>query len=219
MSLIQHSFFPRSMFDMDQWFKAPYRGPSTLDLFDPFDELDHTIARNLHWLNKPEFLQLMPLFPKVPQKYRITVDCSGYSPKSIKTDIKHNKLVVQGREEQKQEHGDFSSREFRKTYELPANCDMDKIVSFMSGGRLVIEVPLKETQASPNADLIPQIVDNKDGSKNVSVKFSIPANIDPSKVQVSVKDRDLIFRAEDRVEKPDSVSNYYFYKVFLSQKF
>jgi len=198
---------------MDQWIRAPYRGPSTLDLFDPFDELDHTISRNLHWLNKPEFLQLVPLFPKVPQKYRITVDCSGYSPKSIKTDVQGNKLVVHGREEQKDEGDDFSIREFKKTYTLPDNCEKDKLVSFMaSGGKLVIEVPLKETKQSPNADLFPQIVDNKDGSKTVNVKFHVPEHIDPSKVSVSIKDRDVIFRAEDHVKKPDSVSNFYFYK-------
>lgn len=213
MSLLQHTFFPRSVFDMDQWYRAPYQGPSTLDLFDPFDELDNTISRNLHWLNKPEFLKLVPLFPKVPQKYRITVDCSGYSPNSIKTDIKNDKLVVYGREEHKEESDDFSIREFKKTYELPPNCEKDKLVTFVAaGGKLVIEVPLKETDISPNKDLFPRIVDNQDGSKTVNVKFNIPKNIDPSKVSVSVKDRDIIFRAEDKVTKPDKLSNFYYYK-------
>lgn len=214
MSLLQHGFFPRSMFDMDQWFRAPYQGPSTLDLFDPFDELDHTISRNLHWLNKPEFLNYMPLFPKVPQKYRITVDCAGYSPNSISTEIKDkNKLIIHGREESKHDE-DFSIKEFKKTYHLPDNCESDKLVSFMaSGGKLVIEVPLKETKQSPNADLFPQISENKEGGKSVTMKFVLPENVDPSKASISVKDRDLIFRVEDKVEKPDKTSKFYFYKV------
>ena len=41
MSLIQHSLFPRSMLDMDTWFRP------TLDVFDPFDELDTMLGRNL----------------------------------------------------------------------------------------------------------------------------------------------------------------------------
>lgn len=43
MSLIQHSFFPRSLFDVDPWFQPRNLGlgypSSTLDVFDPFDEL------------------------------------------------------------------------------------------------------------------------------------------------------------------------------------
>jgi HSP20 family molecular chaperone IbpA len=143
-----NSYFPhaRSSFDMDQWLKAPYLGTSsTLDLFDPFDELDHAISRNLAWLNKPDFLNLVPLFPKVPQKFRITVDCTGFQPKSIKTDLDKDqkKLVVSGREENREQGDDYSIREFKKTYDFPQNCDPDKLVSFMtSGGKLVIEVPL-----------------------------------------------------------------------------
>ena len=77
MSLIPHSFFPRSAFDTNQWMK-PIVNPlatsalanpfNTLDFFDPFDELDHMVGRNLEWLNKPDFMPQMPLLPRVPQK-------------------------------------------------------------------------------------------------------------------------------------------------------
>ncbi|CAF0836077.1 unnamed protein product [Brachionus calyciflorus] len=213
MSVLEHRFFPRSMFDMDQWFKEPSKGPSTLDLFDPFDELDHTISRNLHWLNKPEFLNFMPLFPKVPQKYRITLDCADFSPANVNTEItNNNKLVVHGREESKT-GDDFSIREFKKNYQLPQNCEGDKLVSFMtSGGKLVIEVPLKETEESPNSDLFPQIVEGSDGTKMVKIRFVLPKNVDPSKASVNVKDRDIVFRCEDQVEKKDKTSKFYFYK-------
>jgi hypothetical protein len=43
MAIIRHSFLPRSMFDMDSWFRP------TSDLFDPFDEMDHMLGRNLEW--------------------------------------------------------------------------------------------------------------------------------------------------------------------------
>lgn len=214
MALIPHGFFPRSMFDMDQWFKPAHLGPSTLDLFDPFDELDHTIGRNLEWLNKPEFISAFPLVPRVPQKYRITVDVTGYSPKSIKTEVIGRKLIVTGREEDKT-HGsdDFHIKEFKKTYELPENCETEKLISFVTThGHLVIECPLKETTLHPNTDLFPKIVDDNKGGKQVTLKFTVPEKIDPSKVSVHIKDRDLIVKAEDKVEKPDSVSKFYYYK-------
>jgi HSP20 family molecular chaperone IbpA len=213
MALLPHNFFPRSMFNMDQWFKPPHMGPNTLDLFDPFDELDHTIGRNLQWLNKPEFIQPLSLMPKVPQKYRIIVDCVGYSPKSIKTDLVGHKLVVIGREEVRHEGEDFSIKEFKKTYQLPEHAETDKLVSFMTTeGQLVIEVPLKETQHHQISDLFPQIVDTPTGGKSVQLKFTVPENIHPEKISVSIKDRDLIVKAEDKVEKPDGISKFYYYK-------
>lgn len=214
MSLIPHGFFPRSQFDMDQWFKPPHLGPNTLDLFDPFDELDHTISRNLEWINKPEFLQsLLPVAPKVPQKYRITVDCSGYSPKSIKTELKDHVLTVSAREEDRHENDDFSVREFKKTYNLPKNAIFEQLVSFMTAqGQLVIEVPLRETELHMNMDLFPKIVDAENGSKAVSLNVRLPEKIDPSKVRVNIKDRDLIVIADDKIEKPDSISKFHYYK-------
>jgi HSP20 family molecular chaperone IbpA len=219
MALIPHSFFPRSAFDMDEWFKSagnpnPLLAPNTLDLFDPYDELDHMIGRNLQWLNKPEFIQpLQALLPKVPQKYRIIVDCVGYKPESIKTDIKGHRLVVAGREEVKHEGEDFSVKEFKKTYQLPAHSEPEKLVSFMtSHGQLVIEVPLKETALHLNNDLFPVVVDTEKGGKAVQLQFTVPENIDPSKISVSVKDRDLIVKAEDKVDKPDGISKFYYYK-------
>jgi len=210
MSLIPHGYFPRSAFDMDRWIDPSLGGPSTMDLFDPFDELDHMMSRNLQWLSRPD----IPLaLPSVPQKYRITLDCLGYSPASIKTDVKGNKLTVSGKEEIKDDRGDFHVKEFKKTYTLPAHAEADKLASFMTrNGQLVIEMPLKEIAKHSNDDLFPRVVDSSNGGKAVQMKFHMPDNIDPSKVHVSVKDRDLIVKAEDKVEKPDGVSRFYYYK-------
>lgn len=210
MALLPHGFFPRSKFDTDEWFRTN-SGLSTLDMFDPFDELDHMIGRNLNWLSRPDFM--MPALPRVPHKYRITVDCTGYAPKSIKTEVNGHKLTVSGREEVKLEDGDFSIKEFKKTYDLPVEAETDKLVSFMtSHGHLVIEVPLKETNQHPHSDLFPHIVDAPNGNKIVQMKFNLPENVDPSKASVSIKDRDLIVRVEDKIEKPDQTSRYFYYK-------
>jgi HSP20 family molecular chaperone IbpA len=198
---------------MDQWFRPGHHGHSTLDLFDPFDELDHVMSRNLEWLNKPEFSQPLPWVPKVPQKYRITVDVVGYNPKSIKTEVKDFRLTVTGREEVKKHDDDYSIKEFKKTYDLPKSAEVEKLVSFVAPhGELVIEVPLKETESHQNTDLFPKIIDTPEGGKQVSLNFGVPEKIDPHKISVNIKDRDLIVKAEDKVQNADGVSKFYYYK-------
>jgi HSP20 family molecular chaperone IbpA len=209
---------------MDQWFKpmdtlVPFTPttmmpftPTTLDMFDPFDELDHSVARNMQWLNKPEFIKPFD-FPNVPQKYRITLDIFGFSPKSIKTEWVNNKLVVTGREEVRHEGEDFTIKEFKKTYELPTNAEHEKLVSFVtSHGQLVLEVPLKEAPMFMNAELFPQVLDQMDGTKQVWFNTTLPAGIDPTKVHVTCKDRDIIIKAEDIRKKPDGISKMHYYK-------
>lgn len=208
MALITHGYFPRSMFDMDSWFTP------TLDIFDPFDDLDHMLGRNLEWLTIPTFMKRRQ--PRVPRKYRITLDCAGYNPKSIKTEIQNNKLILYGKEEDKNENGDYSTKEFRKSYNLPENAEVDKLVSFMTrNGHLVVEVPLKvETQSAVTNtdDLFPKLVESNDGKKYVTMNCSVPTNIDPSKLTVTCKDRDIIIKAEENQETNDTKSRMYYYK-------
>jgi len=197
------------MMDMDTWMK-PFGPLSTLDAFDPFDELDHTMGRNMQWLNRPEF---MPVMPRVPQKYRVTLDCVGYSPSSIKTEWKGNQLNVSAREEVKDaETGDFSVKEFKKTYTMPPNAECDKMVSFMTGdGQLCIEVPLRESERHMNVDLFPQVVD-ENGGKAVKMAFAVPENIAPEHIHVNIKDRCLVVKAEEKKSRPDGVSKFHYYK-------
>jgi HSP20 family molecular chaperone IbpA len=203
---------PRAFFDMNQWIKPlstmPF-APTTLEIFDPFDNMDTMLGHNMHWLNKPEFKSL---FPAVPQKYRITVDCFGYKPKSITCNWINNKLVVCGREEVKDEHEDFSIKEFKKSYDLPVNAVPEKLVSFFTGGQFVIDVPLKETPLFKNSELVPQIIDTMEGGKVVEMTCAIPEGICPTKIHVTCKDRDLIIKAEDCQKKPDGITKFHYFK-------
>lgn len=223
MSLIKHNFFPRSMLDYDIWHRPldVNLGPSTLDLFDPFDALDHTLCRNLHWLDRPDFLEdiVGPVTPKVPHKYRIKVDCHGFNPNSIKTEITSDKskLIVSAKEGETtaNDDGDYSVKEFRRTYKLPNHVEVDKMVSFVTGNsQLVVEFPVleKKKRRESGGELFPVVSEDKDGNKKVCMNLDLPANIDPSKVKVVCKDRDVIVQAEDKVEKPDGVSQFYYYR-------
>jgi len=213
------------MFDTDTWMPSSLTTglnplttsfmPSALDIFDPFDDLDRMMSRNMQWIDRPASW-MQSVAPVVPQKYRISIDCAGFSPDSIKTEMKDQQgkkvLCIAGQEvsgTKGSEH--YVNKELHKQYNLPENIEVDKIASFMGpGGQFVVEFPLKETATTPNLGLLPQIVD-KAGQKQVEMKFPIPTNIDPNKVQVSVKDRDLIMRVEDKCESPDSISRVHIY--------
>jgi HSP20 family molecular chaperone IbpA len=73
-------------------------------------------------------------------------------------------------------------------------------------------MPLRETTTHPDSDLFPKITDVAGGGKMVSLNFRVPASIDPAKCHVTIKDRDLIVKAEDKVQRPDGTTKFYYYK-------
>jgi len=211
MSVVRHSHFPRSMFDLDLWNRPFEFGPSALDMFDPFDELDMQMGNSLNWLSKPFFRG--PLY--VPQKYRVTVDVSGFKPESIKTEIKNDKLVISAHEGNNRSNGDkedddYSIKEFKKSYKLPHNLETDQLTSFVTrGGHLVVEIPLKEESES---DFMPQIVDTDDGHKAVNMKMALPHEINPSEITVTAKDHDIIVKGQHCDKSDNSFSEFKYYR-------
>lgn len=204
------------MYDMDRWMdapilKSPTMGLTTLDLFDPFCDLDRMMSRNIQWMDRPIDM-LKAIQPIVPRKYRITIDCAGYNPESITTTMReannHHHLDVHALEETgKPNEKDYIKKEMKKSYTLPKDVVHDQMVSFMTpGGTMVIEFPLKTETTALTQALLPQIVGNE-----VKMSFQIPDNVDPSKVHISLKDRDVIMKVEDKIETPDSVSRVHIY--------
>lgn len=227
MSLIPHTFFPRSMFDwmpsttslLNQFAPMQSLMPSMMDFFDPFEDLDRMMSPNMQWINQP--VGLLPpiesLLPKAPQRHRITIDCQGFNPQSIKTDIAETNgqrnLIVTGCEESgAPDSQDFSKREFKRTYALPRNAQHDKLVSYMApSGQLIVDVPLMQQEGSALTSFLPRVVDTSDGGQGVQLQLQLPTNVDPSKIQVTVRGHDLIVKVEDKSETPDSYSRVHIY--------
>jgi len=216
MSLLKATFFPRSLFDVDLWSRPVPFGPSALDIFDPFDDLDMVMNNSLNWLTRPDFIRSSYEQPKIPQKYRVSVDCAGYSPNSIKTNINENKLVITGQEGEDKKHQDedFSIKHFKKTFDLPKDVQTDQMASFLTtNGQLVVEIPRKQEKVERQGDVMtPQIVDTKDGGKEVKLQLALPDQIDASQVSITAKDRDVIVKGEYKDTKPDSRSQVYYYR-------
>jgi len=189
--------------------------PLALDLFDPFDELDRMQFSNMvNWLERP---MAAALLPKVPQKYRVTVNCAGYNPKAIKCEIAGDKLVVSGKEggDAKTTGDDHEHRSFKRTFRLPKLVERDQMTSFMDNrGTLVIDIPYKMDESGQLDDgLEPQVVDLADGHRAASLNMALPVqHVDPKHVQVTAKDRDIIVRAHDKSETPTSSSSVSFYR-------
>jgi HSP20 family molecular chaperone IbpA len=151
--------------------------------------------------------------PRVPEKYRISVRCPGFSDECIKTEVtgnNNNKLIVSAKEgEPSEEGGDFSRREMKRTFDLPKNVETKNMMSFRVGNTLIVEFPFKQTKKQMDA-LLPLITDTEGGGKKVVLNVSIPDNIDPSKVSVTCKDREVIVKANYREQKENSESAVYF---------
>lgn len=139
-----------------------------------------------------------PLVGLASNNLRITLDCSGYSPKSIKTDVIGNKITVTAREEDRQNVDNYTIKEFKRSYDLPKNADVEKLQSFIApSGQLYIEVPVKLPKYE---ETLPKISDD---GKNFTMIYTIPDYVDPSKVTVSSKERDIIIKSEDKADLGD----------------
>jgi HSP20 family molecular chaperone IbpA len=121
--------------------------------------------------------------------------------------VKGDKLLVSGCEGDKTKtEGDYSFKEFKRSFDLPKNIETDKLASFITNnGMLIIEFPIKKALKS----VFPKILD-VEGKKSVELDLSIPDNVDPNKVSVTCKDRDLIVRADYKVQKPDGFSKIHY---------
>jgi len=159
--------FPRQLFDFENFF-----GPS-LDLFDPFDEIDlasHRMQSALQWLQDPPRLQreLCPVtgHKKRPHsdKFRVTLDVKDYKPEDLSVKVVGRKLYIDGKQEFR-DGEDFSNKEMRKTYDLPENASFEHMTSFLTTkGTLVVEFPLV-TQAKERDDHHHQLQKYRDNAK------------------------------------------------------
>ena len=81
------------------------------------------------------------------RRFEINIDVDGFKPNEldVKLEADRGVLSVSGRS---------ASREFRKQYQMPANCELDKLNSALSKeGVLVIEAPKKRPEL-PSAKTI-----------------------------------------------------------------
>ena len=57
--------------------------------------------------------------PALSEKFRVQLNVAGFNPDTIQTRIDGRKVIVEAKQEERHASGDFSVREFRKSYDLP----------------------------------------------------------------------------------------------------
>jgi len=138
---------------------------------------------------------------KMPQRFRVLIDCTSCNPKLLKTHIKtvndQKHLVVCTDEQKIKKGGDTSligCKNFKRTYTLPKQVDIKKMISCVTpNGQFVVEFPLEEEACSLNIDMVPKIEKTPEG-RMMTLRVPIPQSIDPTKVTLMAKDRDVIVR-------------------------
>ncbi|KAL7669722.1 hypothetical protein ACOME3_004670 [Neoechinorhynchus agilis] len=203
-------WFRRNFFDFDNLF-----GPA-LDLFDPFDDYDlslrPSVRPSIFWINEPPtLLDVHGRRRPRPEKFRVTLNVQGFDKKDLKTEIINGRLVVSARRHDKcNKTGDFDSREFQKSFEVPKNAIADQMTSFVTGGGvLVVEIPLKmeERDVKPSG--------GHGQKKKIEMNVDV-SSFKPNDVQVSLKDNELVVKAEHSTQQSEDgkqgFSRSYYYK-------
>jgi HSP20 family molecular chaperone IbpA len=131
----------------------------------------------------------------------------------------------------------YTLREFKRTYRLPAHAETEKLASYRApNGKLIIEIPLGTVQhenkspaiqhdprlaASTLDDVDHRIIEDilprvSDDGKQILMSFQLPTGgdkvIDASNIKVTLKDRDVIVVIEDDNTNADDLSQFFFYK-------
>jgi len=207
--------FPRQVYNMDrQWStNMPIMHRNPLEHFDPYDQVDQVLSRtHLKWLQRPSEMSTTSTQRDVPHRYRITLNCVGVDPKTIKIELKETKsgqqqvLRVCGLEQagNSQSSNDFMRHELKKSLTLPQNIEHNKMVSFLtSDGKLIIEFPMMKSD-SMKKDVSPN-------DKELKLRLPLPRNISADKIHLLVKDRDLIMRVEEQQVMPDSITRIHIF--------
>jgi HSP20 family molecular chaperone IbpA len=153
-----------------------------LDCFDPWENSDShptrvvIVPKSFHWVNEPQphtaHQRHHPAKRSVPhaQKFRVQLNVAGYDPKTIKTRVEGQKVIIEAKQEERQSDGDFHVREFRKSYPLPEHAgqsnllrsspvstssllDVEHLTSYVTPNHmLLIEIPIRKPDPPASAE-------------------------------------------------------------------
>lgn len=88
-------------------------------------------------------------------KFQVNLDVQHFHPEEISVKTADGYIVVEGKhEEKKDEHG-FVSRQFKRRYALPENCNPDTVESKLSSDGVLTVVAPKITAGVKNERAIP----------------------------------------------------------------
>lgn len=89
-------------------------------------------------------------------KFQVILDVQQFAPNEITVKTSGNSIIVEGKHEEKQDEHGFISRHFVRRYVLPADNDINDVVSSLSSdGILTVTAPKKSLQQPSGERVVP----------------------------------------------------------------
>lgn len=86
-------------------------------------------------------------------KFQVTLDVSQFSPDEVTVKVVDKNVVVEAKHEEKEDEHGWVSRQFKRKYIVPSQCDIEQVESHMSSdGILSITAPRKEPLPSEGSE-------------------------------------------------------------------
>ncbi|CAG9762318.1 unnamed protein product [Ceutorhynchus assimilis] len=158
----------RDWWDEEDWFTRPSRlldqhfgvGLRRDDLMNSIRSFPRSSALTRNYLrpwNTSTVLQRQESGSTIQQdkeKFQIILDVQHFGPNEITVKTTGNSICVEGKHEEKQDEHGFISRHFVRRYLLPAENDIEEVVSSLSSdGILTITAP-KKVDKPKNTDRV-----------------------------------------------------------------
>lgn len=90
------------------------------------------------------------------EKFQVILDIQQFAPNEISVKIANNSVVVEGKHEEKQDEHGYISRHFVRRYMLPADHDINDVVSSLSSdGILTVTAPKKSLKPVVTDRVVP----------------------------------------------------------------
>jgi HSP20 family molecular chaperone IbpA len=123
-------FFFYDLDFFDPWFDFDVFPPffPITPQFRRFEHQERLTYSKTHTTNSPNSLeQAPPVSP--PEKFRVQLDVDGFNPDTLNKRIEGRKLIVEGKQEDRQEERKYTNRQMRETFELPEHAGKSQSIS------------------------------------------------------------------------------------------
>jgi len=117
-------FFFHHLDFFDPWFDfEPFPSFSPARRFRSVEEMHRLTYSSTNAMNCPRALELPspPPPPAEPEKFHVELNVDGFDPEAIRKRVEGQQLIIEGKQEDRQEKRDHTVRELRATYSLPSN--------------------------------------------------------------------------------------------------
>ena len=235
-----------------------------LDFFDPWYDLekfssDEQVKSNtFRWIHQPQrstntlSIPTNDDKPRQPtrqptnsKKFRLQLNITGYDPQTISSRIDGQRVIVEGKQEDRSDVDNARAQPLHQIYDLPDYADLDHLTAYITpNSLLVIEVPI----CHPRSQRRPSLVMNDEQNVLLFGQYRDPSydyisfltgtdfqphlveksdgqkqlemlvdmkNAQPEEIKVLLKNNRLILRTEQQLEDNHHSEHAFFFKSTL----